>query len=180
MRPINDTELEILNRLLSMEFEGVSEFRKQAMNIIGVESDCICGCPSIAIQVDRTKAPGAPWTRLLPAELEELSHPTGVPSSVLCLLDQDGYLASLEFVYYDDVVTEWPPSNRCAVVLRGSERNPSSVSLSGGALVKPHDMEDPWTSFEGVDMGFRATTLNGWTETYGSNGQLVSRVFGQT
>ncbi|UKA50067.1 hypothetical protein LFT48_00515 [Arthrobacter sp. FW305-123] len=175
MRPITDSEQEILRRLLTMEFEGVGIFREQARHILGVESDCICGCPSIKIHVDRTKAPAASWTRLLP-ELEELTRPSGVPSSVFCLLDEDGYLANLECVYYDGVVTEWPPSDRCAVILRDSERNMSAVLLPSDVLVKPCNTGDSWASFGKEGMGFSATTRSGWTETYDANGRLVSRV----
>ncbi len=175
MRPITDSEQEVLKQLLSMEFEGADLFRTQARHILGVESDCICGCPSIKIHVDRTKAPPASWTRLFPAELEELSRPFGVPSSVLCLLDEDGYLANLECVYYDGVVTEWPPSNRCAVILRDSERNMSAVLLPSGVLMKPRNTGDSWVSFGEEQMGFSATTRSGWTETFDATGRLVSR-----
>ncbi|GEM_PF-2132279 len=176
MRPITDAERQVLDLFLSVEFEGVGAFREQAMHILGVEPDCICGCPSIKFHIDRSKAPATPAYRLLPTELEELSRPAGIPSSVLCLLDKDGYLASLECVYYDDVVTEWPARDRCAVILRGIGGNLTSVSLPSGVLVRPHDDEDPWASFSEEGLGFRATTRKGWAETYSANGELVSRL----
>lgn len=179
MRSITGIEQEILNRLLSIEFEGVSEFRKHAMHIVGVESDCICGCPSIKLFVDRSQAPLASRLRLLPVELFELGRPSGIGCSVLCLIDNDGYIANLECVYYDDVMTEWPPSERCATILRDSDRNLSSVLLPSGVLVTPHDAGDPWASFGDSEMGFSGTTYKGWTETYDANGQLVSRDFVQ-
>lgn len=179
MRPITDSEQEILKLLLSMEFEGAAVFRTQAMHILGVESDCICGCPSIKIHVDRAKAAPALGIRILPTQLEELSRADGVPSSVLCLLDRDGYLANLECVYYDEVVTDWPASNRSAIVLRDSARNVSAVLLPSGVLVNPHKEGDSWISFRKEKLGFTATTRSGWTETYDAAGRLVSRASGR-
>ncbi|MDD7834426.1 MULTISPECIES: hypothetical protein [Paenarthrobacter] len=176
MRTISDAERQVLDLLLSIEFEGVDAFRKQARHILAVEPDCICGCPSIKFHIDRSKAPATPAYRLLPTELEELSRPAGVPSSVLCLLDRDGYLAGLECVYYDGVVTEWPAIDRCAVVLRDIERRMTAVLLPSGALVRPRDQEDNWVSFGEEGLGFQATTRKGWNETYDASGKLVSRV----
>ncbi|MGJ0386144.1 hypothetical protein [Paenarthrobacter sp. 1092] len=176
MRPITDAERKVLDLFLSVEFDGVGAFRKQAMHILGVEPDCICGCPSIKFHVDRAKAPAAPEFCLMPTEVEELARPVGVPSSVLCLVDKEGYLASLECVYYDGIVTEWPDTDRCAVILRDTGRKMTSVLLPSGALVRPDDEEDPWASFGEAGLGFTATTRKGWTETYSASGELVSRV----
>ena len=92
MRPITQSEQRILDRLLSIEFDGVQELRRQAASISGVEANCTCGCPSITPTVDRSQAPPASSPRILPAELQELERANGIERTVICFLDNDGYL----------------------------------------------------------------------------------------
>jgi hypothetical protein len=47
-RPLQETERSVLDALLSHEFDGVEELRKQATGIRAVSS-CGCGCGSIGL-----------------------------------------------------------------------------------------------------------------------------------
>lgn len=177
MRPIAEAEQRILSRLLSVEFDGVQELRAQATHISSVEPNCTCGCPSISPAIDRSLAPPANGPRILPVELQELERPMGLERTVICFLDEDGYLANLECVFYDDAVDEWPDVDRCAVLLRDAHRYLTAVHLPGGAHVSPRESGDQWVSFEPEGTGFSAATWNAWRETYSADGDLVARAF---
>lgn len=59
-RPLTERERAVLHALLSVDFEGVEELRKQAKTA-RVVGTCGCGCPSI----DFDKAPGhGMWIRV--------------------------------------------------------------------------------------------------------------------
>ncbi len=176
MRPMTSSELEVLDRLLTLDFEGARELRKQAMHILGVESNCTCGCPSITPFVDRSQAAPAPGPSFLPVELQEFMRPSGINRSVICFLDPDGYLGNLECVYHDDAITEWPPTHRSVVLLSDSSRHLISALLPSGAQVRPRDANDHWVSLNEVDSGFGAVTQNGWAEIFDDNGKLISRL----
>lgn len=179
MRPISETERAILRRLLSLDFEGADALRVQAAHIVGVESNCKCGCPSITPHVDREKAPPADCTSPIPVELAEMNRPDGgIPRTVLCFLDADGYLANLECVYYDDSLPEWPEPAYCALMLRDGDGYLSQITLPSGALIHPKEPGDYWVSFEEQsDGGFCASTWGGYRECYGPRGDLRTRTF---
>lgn len=177
MRPISEAEQRILSRLFSVEFGGVHELRAQAAHISSVEPSCTCGCPSMTPKIDRSLAPAATGPRILPVELVELERPGGLERTVICFLDEHGYLANLECVFYDDAVDEWPEADQCAVLLRDSERYLNAVRLPSGAQVTPQDTGNHWVLFEIEPNGFSAVTWNGWRETYDATGALRSRAF---
>lgn len=178
MRAVTAVEREILDRLLTVDFPGAEALRIQAGTVREVEPNCTCGCPSITPHVDRTAAPPARSSSPLPVELAEMDRPAGVPRTVLCFLDEQGYLSNLECVYYDDPLPEWPAPKDCAVLVRDDERYLAAVSLPGGATVRPHEAGDRWVSFEeGQDGGFCASTWSGFRECFGRDGTEISRVF---
>lgn len=45
-RPLTDRERSILNTLLSADFDGVDDLRRQALDVV-VVGMCGCGCPSV-------------------------------------------------------------------------------------------------------------------------------------
>ena len=96
---------------------------------------------------------------------------------MICFLDDDGYLANLECVYYDDAVAEWPNVEECAVLMRDAEGYLLSAVLPNGAHVRLREENDRWVSFEPADGGFNASTWSGWRESFDAAGQTVSRVF---
>lgn len=177
MRPITHSEQEVLDRILTLDFEGAQELRKQARHILGVESNCTCGCPSITPFVDRSQAPPAPGPSYMPVELREFSRSSGIGRTVICFLDADGYLDNLECVYYDDAMSEWPSVHNSVVLLSDSNHHLISALLPGGARVSPTDANDYWVTVHEMDSGFRAVTQNSWTEAFNASGNLISRTF---
>lgn len=175
---MSEEEREILRRLLSVDFDGVDALRAQAEAVRDVESNCTCGCPSITPHLDHGSAPPASCRSPIPAELAEMNRPDGIPRTVLCFLDEDGYVGNLECVYYDDAVPEWPDPRRCAVLIRDEQRYLEAVGLPSGATVRPHNPYDRWVSFEEQqDGGFCASTWSGYRECLAADGTEVSRVF---
>lgn len=115
MRPITETEVEVMTRLASIEFGGVLQLREQIASVREVESSCTCGCPSFAPVVDRSVARASPWKAVLPTELVEEERSDGVPRTVIWFADADGFIANVECVYYDEARDEWPDLRRCTV-----------------------------------------------------------------
>ena len=178
MRSASEEERNVLRRLLSVDFDGVGAVRAQADAVRHVELNCTCGCPSITPHVDRAVAPPAHCRSPLPAELAEMGRTDGIPRTVMCFLDEDGYLANLECVYYDDAIPEWPDPRLCAVLIRDEQGYLENVVLPSGASVRPHDADDRWVSFEEQnDGGFCASTWNGFRECWAANGTELSRTF---
>lgn len=173
-----EVERAILDRLLAMDFDGVAELRVQADHVTAVEGNCACGCPSITPAIDRSQAGAAQLERtLLPAELQEVSRSDGVPRTVLCFADTDGYLANLECVYYDEPVDEWPSAQSCAILLRDREGYVVAAELPSGHLVRPRQTGDAWASIEFTDGGMVATTFSGFRELFSHDGDLIERRF---
>jgi hypothetical protein len=116
LRPITQTEVELLRLLTSVDFEGVDELRAQVDSIKQVETNCRCGCPSFTPAIDRSTAPASSRRSLLPTELVELERPDGIPRTVIWFADPDGYISNVECVYYDDAINEWPAPANCELV----------------------------------------------------------------
>jgi hypothetical protein len=177
VREPSRVERAILARLLSVDFDGVGPLRTQVQAIRGVEPNCTCGCPSITANIDRSAAPPSQSASPLPVELAELIRADGVPRTVLCFLDA-GYLANLECEYYDDAQPEWPDPAECAVLVRDSDRYLRAVALPHGPVVRPHDPDGRWVSFESqADGGFCATTFSCYRECFAADGSALTRVF---
>jgi hypothetical protein len=117
-RTLTQTERATLLRLLPSDgFSGVDEYRAQVEQTT-VAGRCPCGCPTIDLQVDRSRAPRSPvpGTPLLPVEAE-LGE--GEDYSQLILFARDGWLESLELVYYSEVPpTELPDPGAWRIVRR--------------------------------------------------------------
>ncbi|MDC7121074.1 hypothetical protein OMK64_05945 [Cellulomonas fimi] len=177
MRTLSDVELRVLDRLLSIDFPRAAELRRQVEHITGVEPNCTCGCPSITPHVDRASAPPAPPGRsMLPVDLLEVGRTDGTPRTVICFVDQDGYLSNLECVYSDDDARdEWPVPEQCAVLVGGDEPGEVAVGLPGGAVVRPQKHGDRWIRCDLSAPGCVGTTISGFRETFAPDGTLVSR-----
>ena len=115
MKPVSETEMEVMNRLASVEFEGVVQLRAQIAIISVVEPNCVCGCPSFTPVIDRSVAPASPLRTVLPTELVEAERDDGVPRTVIWFADAEGYIANVECVYYDDALPEWPDPRQCTI-----------------------------------------------------------------
>ena len=125
-----EREREILDLLLSVEGAGVAELRAQAetAEVVGQRP---CGCATIDLAVDRARAPRSPPRSRVPIDAttpfvdDESAHRS--PLDLLLFLD-DGWLHSVEVVYYGEVPpAEFPaPSAFDKPVLR--ERPPAAGS----------------------------------------------------
>jgi len=120
MHPVTEIELQVLHSLASVDFEGVEQLRFQIASIREVEANCTCGCPSFTPIIDRSVAPPAPVSSLLPTELVEEERRDGVPRTVIWFADEDGFIANVECVYYDVAIAEWPDPARCSVFVRSA------------------------------------------------------------
>lgn len=140
MRAITEEERGILRLLFSVDFPGVDVLRAQVAAVREVEASCTCGCPSITPLVDRTTAPAARFRSLVPVELMEVARADGVPRTVLCFLDEDGYIGNLECVYYDETLLNGP-TPRAAL-----SSCPMSIDASKPSVFLPERSSGPTTA----------------------------------
>lgn len=100
-RALTQTERASLLRLLPEDaFPGVAEYRTQVDHVT-VVGRCSCGCPTVELEVDRTRAAQSPalGAPLLPLEGEAGNGDAFVQ---LIVFAPRGWLESLELVYYSD------------------------------------------------------------------------------
>jgi hypothetical protein len=116
-RELNSDERRILHLLLSPEFEGVQELRWQSDNAV-VVGRCLCGCPTIDIDV-RSISPPVPISGpLSPFEAKVSAEEDEMPGEII-LFVRGGLISSMEYVYYSDTApSEWPSSGRMSVIER--------------------------------------------------------------
>jgi hypothetical protein len=111
-RPLTAREREILDFLLSIEFRGVEELRRQVgVAEVTARMDC---CPTIELEVRRQKAPRSSFDDYLAVEAETKDFGLADAESCfeLLLFVRDGWLSSVELVHYGDDVSglaEFPP-----------------------------------------------------------------------
>lgn len=92
-RQLTPAELGILRRLLTTPFPGCSELRAQLPHT-WVTGTCPCGCPSIALTVNRPRIASALVRRPIP--VEGRTRDRDGTEVVVLLHTRDGYLAELE------------------------------------------------------------------------------------
>ena len=111
-RALSDREVAVLSALLARPFEGRDELREQARTARAAPG-CDCGCPTIAISVDRT-LPRARVRSSVAIEGRWDAQPA--PIEVL-LFVRDGYLASMELVWYGEAPPrDWPDVSGLTVI----------------------------------------------------------------
>jgi hypothetical protein len=98
LRPLTPREREILGYLLSAESPGVEELRQQSEVVLARPWDC--GCASIALVVDQTRAHPSPimGRPAIETQSKEREDPTRVFDLLLWV--DDGWLSSIELVAY--------------------------------------------------------------------------------
>jgi len=104
-RPLDDTERAAATYLLSVDFPGREELRRQA-DTARVVDRCPCGCPTIYLWIDRAgTAPALEAREAIPVEARSKGES---PEDLfeLLLFVEDGWLKSLEIVYFSAT----PPS----------------------------------------------------------------------
>ncbi len=113
-RPLTDRERSILDHVLSVADARLDPLRRQASTVTAV-GRCFCGCATIDLGVDRLHA--SPAVDLCsPVTEASTEHAREYPDPNYCeliLFLDDGWLSSLEIVFYtDDPVREFPPPDR--------------------------------------------------------------------
>jgi hypothetical protein len=102
-RPLTDRERATLEFVLSVDDPRAEPLRAQAHTAL-VESVCACGCATITLRVDRST--GMPSTFRSPAinafKQGMLDGPLDAEPYELLLFLDDGWLGSLELVWYGD------------------------------------------------------------------------------
>lgn len=118
-RPLTSEERDVLELLLSADFEGAADLRVQAKSAMSV-GGCACPCPSVDMLVTDPDAKPVPMpSRVVPAELRIEANEDGIPGDVILFVD-DGRLSYLEYVYYtDEAPTAWPPISQLSLETRG-------------------------------------------------------------
>jgi hypothetical protein len=120
-RPLSGAERSIIGALLASGFPGSEELRSQVPRSV-VVGRCDCGCPTVDIEVPTAASRAVPLTGSARAPVEGRVAPLGdEPVGELLLFVSDGYISSLEYVFYADTPPlEWPSLHRVEIVqIRG-------------------------------------------------------------
>jgi hypothetical protein len=96
MRPLSETERQVLGAMLALDFPGAPELRAQVPSTV-VSGQCKCGCPSVDLVVEGD-LPLAAVTSRTPVEAEV----DGVIGGGLIVFVDDGRLSGLEFYSAED------------------------------------------------------------------------------
>jgi hypothetical protein len=107
-RPLSDREIATLDLMLGIDDPRLDPLREQARNLV-VTWECTCGCATVNFDVDRNRTAAAvdlcnPVTETqvrAPYDREDFCE--------LILFLEDGWLSSLEIVWYAKPIPEVPP-----------------------------------------------------------------------
>lgn len=120
-RPLNEVERSVIDALLTPEFPGSGELRSQTLHAV-VVGKCDCGCPTvdISVPVSAPRSDALLKGSLAPFE-GRVAQLGDEPVGELLLFVNEGYISSLEYVFYVDTPpAEWPNLDRVEVVqIRG-------------------------------------------------------------
>lgn len=114
-RRLTPRERQVLEHLLSLDDPRFDPLRAQARAAV-VVGECCCGCATVDLHVDPQLAPAALGPFRTPAieartympAMEDVQH-----GYELLLFVRDGWLESLEIVYYGNTVpTQFPPVSK--------------------------------------------------------------------
>jgi hypothetical protein len=96
MRPLSETERQVLDKMLALDFPGAAELRVQASSA-RVSGGCDCGCPTIDLVVVDGALPAAVTSRTpVNAEVD------GVTGGGLIVFVDEGRLSRLEYYSAED------------------------------------------------------------------------------
>lgn len=96
--PLTDDERALLDALLSHDFAGVNELRKQAPNVLA-KKGCACGCGTVTFVACAGSMPRSEAVSPVPVE-GVLKDADGNAVGGLMLFVEDGMLGSLEIYSY--------------------------------------------------------------------------------
>lgn len=110
-RPLSDRETEALNFMLDLDDSRLAPLRDQARTA-SVTGRCSCGCATVDLTVDRSRTKAA---SVCSPVTDARAKPTDDDADgvlELVLLARDGWLSSLEIVYYrGPIPTEFPATS---------------------------------------------------------------------
>jgi hypothetical protein len=115
-RALNPEEARVLDRLLAVDFPDAGTLRAQLPHA-RVVGRCDCGCATVDLSVDRSRAKPATLVRgrPIPSEAVVLGDNAEPIGGVIVFLD-DGYLSMLEvYAFGNSPIQEWPPLDRLEV-----------------------------------------------------------------
>lgn len=106
-RPLTEREREILELLLSVEFDGIEELRAQVPHARAARWDC--GCASFNLVVDQTNAPRSTISRSPLSEARSREQDDADQFYELLLWVNEGWLSGVEIVDYVEKHGEQSP-----------------------------------------------------------------------
>jgi hypothetical protein len=112
-RALNADELTILDFLLQKDRPGAAALREQVAGT-RVVGGCACPCPSVALEPPAAAPLAMLPNGLYPVEAEVLvagDEPAGSAGGVILFINR-GRLSYLEYYWYDDAPTNWPPVDK--------------------------------------------------------------------
>lgn len=107
-RPLTAREAAILDFMLTIDDPRLAPLRNQARTVT-VTGACTCGCATIDLTVDRKHATAAAGLGSPVTESRRRTPYTSDEFSELILFLDDGWLSSLEIVWYGTPIPEFPP-----------------------------------------------------------------------
>jgi hypothetical protein len=99
-RPLTEREQATLDFMLSPDDSRLEPLREQAKTA-RVTGMCTCGCATIDLAVDRQTSTRAPGLRSPAVDSYSRNRVDSVEARDLILFVDDGWLSSLEVVFYD-------------------------------------------------------------------------------
>lgn len=107
VRAMTDREAATLAFMLAVDDARLEPLRRQA-SALTVVSECTCGCATVDFEVDRTRS--SPAVGLCSPVTESVSRVRDSDElSDLILFLKDGWLSSMEIVWYSKPIPEFPP-----------------------------------------------------------------------
>jgi hypothetical protein len=106
-RAISDREAVTLAFMLAVEDARLEPLRRQA-DVLTVVWECTCGCATVNFEVDRSRSSAAGDLCSPVTEAASRARDTDEFSELILFL-KDGWLSSLEIVWYSKPIPEFPP-----------------------------------------------------------------------
>jgi hypothetical protein len=106
-RAISDREAATLAFMLAVEDARLEPLRRQA-DVLTVVWECTCGCATINFEVDRSRSSAAADLCSPVTEAARRARDTDDFSELILFL-KDGWLSTLEIVWYSKPIPEFPP-----------------------------------------------------------------------
>jgi len=110
-RDLTPTERAALDFMLAGDDPRLERLREQARTA-KVVWECTCGCATINVEVDKTSSSPVDFPRRDPISADGVGPNTRPDLSSLVVFVDDGWLSSLELVWYNEPIPEFPPADQ--------------------------------------------------------------------